>query len=387
MKPSRSRNLSLAGALAVAAVLLAGCGLFSNPPGPTATGAASTGPASTATASNAGTSISTETATPTLAPALVKNITLVASLGQPVDWTPAGLTWKGVQAAGAQVGATTTLVEPVSAADLPKDVDGAAAAAAAIVVTVGPAADAAVQAAAAAHPATQFFEMDVAVAGTSPANVHGILFDEAEAGYLAGYVAGGFSGSGKIGMVGDAQTDLRTANYAAGFMSGASDANPALKATVAYVGTSNSPDRGRTAAAGLVKAGDGVIMAMPSLTGIGAMREACYRKAKLVAVDTDAWQTVPDIQPCLIVSVMNRYDVAVTAAILAVASGRTLPLETVNDVSTGGIALSDFHADAPAGFQAQLDGLVATLKNGPTRATPAPPTAAPSPAASASPKP
>ncbi len=62
-------------------------------------------------------------------------------------------------------------------------------------------------------------------------------------------------------------------------------------------------------------------MAMPSLSGIGALREACARKARLVAVDTDAWQTVPDIQPCLIVSVMNRYDVAVTAAIVAIATG------------------------------------------------------------------
>ena len=88
-------------------------------------------------------------------------------------------------------------------------------------------------------------------------------------------------------------------------------------------------------------------MAMPSLTGIGAMRGGLHRRAKLVAVDTDAWQTVPDIRPCLIVSVMNRYDVAVTAAILAAASGRTLPLETVNDFSTGGIGAERFPCRRP----------------------------------------
>jgi basic membrane protein A len=358
-------------------VLLAGCSLFSNQAGST--------PPPAGGSSTAGTSISTETATPTLAPQLVKSITLVASLGEPVDWTPAGLTWKGIQAVGARVGASTSLLEPVSNADLPKDVDGAAGAPRTVVVTVGPAADAAVQAAAAVHPATQFFEMDVAVSESSPANVHGLAFDEAEAGYLGGYVAAGFAGSGGIGMVGDAKTDTRTANYAAGFASGAAQSKLGYPATVAYAGTSDSPDKGRTAAAGLVKAGDSVILAMPSLTGIGALREACARKARLVAVDTDAWQTVPDIQSCLIVSVMNRYDAAVAAPILAVASGHAVPRETVNNVANGGIALSEFHADLPGGFEAQLDAVVGTLQNGPPRPTPAPPTPAPSTGATTSP--
>jgi len=57
---------------------------------------------------------------------------------------------------------------------------------------------------------------------------------------------------------------------------------------------------------------------------------------------------VPDIQPCLIVSVMNRYDVAVTAAIDTANSGDTIPRVTVNDVANGGIALSEFHATLPA---------------------------------------
>jgi basic membrane lipoprotein Med (substrate-binding protein (PBP1-ABC) superfamily) len=128
-------------------------------------------------------------------------------------------------------------------------------------------------------------------------------------------------------------------------------------------------------------------MAMPSLSGIGAMREACTRKAQLVAVGTDAWQTVPDVRPCLIVSVMKRYDVAVTTAIFGVAAGRTLPLVTLNDVANGGIALSDFHAGLPAGFQASLDAVLGTLKSGPPRPTQAPPTAEPSARASGSPEP
>ncbi|MFI5259721.1 MAG: BMP family ABC transporter substrate-binding protein [Candidatus Limnocylindrales bacterium] len=379
MSRSKTRIPWLAGVCAASTVLLAGCSLFSSGPVPTATGPA--GP------SSPGTTISTETATPSPTPQLVKSITLVAAIGEPKDSTPAGLTWSGVQSAGTQVGATTALVQPVSNADLPTAVEQASTAPGAVVVTVGPNADPSVEAAAADHPATQFVEMDVVVPDSAPANVHGLVFDEAEAGYIGGYVAASFASTGKIGFVGDTSSDASSTNYRVGFAAGATEARPEVSVTFGFVGTSDSPDKGRAAAAVLVKGGDTVILAMPSLSGIGALREACTRGAGLVAVDTDAWQTVPDIQSCLIVSVMKRYDTAATAAILALASGRTVPAVTVNDVASGGIALSDFHATIPAGFQAGLDALMAALRAGPPRPTPAPSTAASAAQESPSPHP
>ncbi len=311
----------------------------------------------------------------------MKTITLVAPVIEPKDATPSGLTWKGVQDAGARIGASTSLVTPASNADLASAVATAAAGDLAVVVTIGPQADAAVQAAAIAHPTAQFFEVEVAVPSTSPANVHGIVFDEAQAGYLAGFVAGSFSGGGKVGFVGDLAADLRTANYVSGFQSGASEAGAGIAVKVAYVGTSDSPDRGRTTAAGLITSGVKVVSAMPDLSGIGAFREACGSKARLVALDTDAWQVVPDVRPCLIVSVLKRYDVAVGNAILHAASGQTEPTVAIEDVSTGGIALSEFHADQPAGFGSQLAGVLAILNNGAPHPTSAPPTDSSTPSA------
>lgn len=367
MSPSRTPISGPASACAALTVLLAGCSLF-NGPAPTVSPGGS--PASP------GTTISTETARPSPTPQLVKSITLVAAVPQPKDGTPAGLTLTGIQEAGVKVGATTALVEPVSNAELKTDIERAAAADGAVVVTLGADADPGVQASAASHPGTQFLEVDVAVPAGAPANVHSLVFDEAEAGYLGGFVAASFANTNKIGMVGDTKTDARTANYGAGFRAGAAEARPDASVSFAYVGTSDSPDMGRTAAAGLVKAGNTVIMAMSSLSGIGALREGCDRKIGLVAVDTDAWQTVPDIRSCLIVSVVKRYDAAVTEAILAFAAGRTVPSVVVNDVASGGIALSAFHATLPAGSQAALDTLMAALRNGPVRATPAPSAAA-----------
>jgi basic membrane protein A len=315
------------------------------------------------------------------------SVALVASIGEPKDWTPAGLAWKGVQEVASSIGATPSLLEPVSDAELKTDLEQAAGADGAVVVTVGAAANRAVQAAAATHPGTHFFELDVAVPDGSQANVHGLVFDEAEAGYLGGYIAAAFTTSGKAGMVGDSKTDTRSGNYAAGFKNGAAQASSSVAVTIAYAGSANQPDLGRTAAAGLIKAGNGAILAMPSLAGVGALRQACAGLVPVVAVDTDAWQTLPDIHPCLIVSVMKRYDVAVSTAILTIAGGGTAERLTVYDVANGGIALSDFHAAQPAGFQGGLDAVMATLRSGPPRPTPVPSASPSSAAKSPSPKP
>ena len=280
-------------------------------------------------------------------------------------------------------------MEPATRGALAAEIEAAAKADRAVVVTVGSDAGDAVLAAAAAHPTTSFLEMDLVVPEGAPANVHGLLFDQAEAGYLAGYIAASFSGTGKVGIVGDAATDVATANYAVGFRAGAAQARPGTAVSVGYAGTADAPEKGRTAAATLIKGGNDTILAMPSLSGIGAMRETCDRKAHFVVVGSDAWQLVPDVRPCLIASVLNRYDTAVATALLALAAGQVLPQQVMNDASNAGIAVSELHADAPARFGAGLAGVLATLKNGPPRPTPAPATPTPSAApsgSSASPK-
>jgi basic membrane protein A len=362
--PVRSA-LVAAAVLVVLALLVATCNFFASPPAPTAS---PIGAVATATVTP-----TTVQASPSPTARFVKSITLVASVAEPKDATPSGLTWKGVQDAGAAIGASTSLVSPVSNADLASAVDAAAAGDLAVVVTLGPDADAAVRAAAAAHPSAQFFEVDVAVSTSSPANVHGIVFDEAQVGFLAGFVAGSFSGGGKVGFVADLAADLRSANYVSGFRSGASQAGKGIGVSVAYAGTSVAPDKGRTAAAGLVKSGVGVMSALADLSGIGAFREACGLKARLVAVDTDAWQVVPDVRSCLIASVLKRYDVAVGSALRHAAAGQTPSAMTLEDVATGGIALSDFHADPPAGFDSQLAGVLAALANLSPGSSPPPP--------------
>jgi basic membrane protein A len=365
-RPTRTRSAGAAGLVAVA-LFAAACNPFSG--SPSATVSPTAAPSRTSVAA-------TRTPTPTPTPQLVKTITLVAAVAEPKGATPGGMAWQGIQDAGTKVQATTALVEPASNADLPSEVDAAATGDRAIVVTIGPSAHAAVLAAASAHPATQFFEFDVAIPTGAPDNVHGIVFDAAEAGYMAGFVAASFAGDGKVAFVGPIAADVSAAGYAAGFRNGATQGRSGISVLVGDDATPDAPDKGRTATAALVKSGATVISAAPDLSGIGALREACTRKASLVAVAADAWQTVPDVQSCLIVSVVNRYDIAVGNAIAGIAAGRSAPATIVEDVSTGGLTLSDFHAARPAGFDADLAAVLGALQAGPPLPTAAPPDAA-----------
>ncbi len=384
-RPGRSRATVLIAGAAALAALVAGCG-FLNGPAPTPAPMATNSPGTSISLMTA-VPVATPTPTPTPTPHLVTSIALIAPIGEPMEWTPAGLTWLGIGAVAARIGATTSLVEPASNADLETAVATAAATEKAVVVTVGPDAAQVVQVAAGSHPGTQFIEVGVAVPDGSPANVHGLVVDQAEAGYLAGYVAAAFTTSGRIGMIGDTKTDTRSANYAAGFTSGSAQAAPAVAVGIAYAGTADLPDKGRTAAAFLVNAGNDVILTMPDLAGIGAAREACTRKALLVAVEMDAWHVVPDLQPCLIASVVARYDVAVSGAILSLSTGKAPARVTVEDIANGGLALSDFHANLPPGLQPKLAAVLAALQAGPPRAPAAPPPPAPSAGPRASPQP
>lgn len=375
-RTSRSGSLvAIACGIVAAAALVSACSLFSNPPAPT--------PASPAVTPYVGPSETPTATPPTPAPTnSVASIVLISAVGESGDGTPSELAWQGVQDAAGRLGATPTLVTPVSMAELTAAVKTAADDGTTVVVTVGPQAAQAVLDAAASNTATQFFELDQTIAGGAPSNVHGLVFDEAAAGYLAGFVAASVTSTGTIGMVGFTKTDVQTANYADGYRNGAMEANPDVNVTVAYANRSNDPATGRAVTDGLVKGKADVVLAMSDLTGAGAMREACAKKVSVVALDTDASLVLPDVKPCLVVSVLKRYDVAAREAILRYAARDTLPATIMFDVAGGAITLSDFGKPMPPGFDDRLAGVMAALRNGPPRPTPAPtPTAEPSPTA------
>lgn len=375
----RTRHRPAVGLVALClAASVSGCGLFSSEP------VASPGPSSRAPSSSdhAG-SQQARTPGPTSRP--VGSIALVADVGESEAGTASAVAWLGVQQAAANLDAARSMAIPTSVAELFTDIQAAATSGANVVVTVGGPAAAATRTAAAAHPSVQFFTLDQAAAEGAPANLHAIAFDESEMGYLAGVTAASLSKTGNVGIVGDDDSSAATANYAAGFRNGALFANRAVIVSFANAGTPTDPAKGRAAAAGLVAGGADVIAARSDLSGIGAMRGACARNALVVALDSDAWLLVPDVQSCLVTSVRKLYDVAIVAAILRYSEGKDVPGLVLSDVAGGGIGLTDFHVTKSAALADRLDRVLADMQLGPPRMTAAPsPEPTPTPTSSPS---
>jgi basic membrane protein A len=364
---SREGALARLGPLA-AAFLVAGCGLFGGgqTPSPTPTPVATPTP------------VPTPVPTPTLQPNPVGAITLVGAVGEFEPASRSELVWAGVQAAAQKLGITPKKVSPISPPELSATIPAAAAAAAAtpelvtVLVTVGPAGAQAALAAAAEHPTVVFLTIDEQVADDAPSNVHAITFDDVEAGYLAGVIAGGISTSGVVGFVAGVEADPVAAAYLAGLRNGVVQGSATASVSPAYAGTTQDPQKGRAAVDGLVDSGAGVIVAMPDLTGYGAMRQACAHEIPLVALGTEAADLLPDVQPCLVASILRRYDVAVRDAILDYAAGHPMPRLTVGNVAGGAVAPGPFTNPIPPDVSANLRAVIDAMLAGPPRPTPAP---------------
>lgn len=364
---TRRPAVSAAFATLCLAVALSGCGLFSNQPRPSPVATLS-GPA--ATPSSVDASQVAPTPSPTSLP--VRSIALVADVGESQTGTASAVVWLGVEQVATDLGAASSVKVPTSLAELSTQIQATATTSPSIVVTVGARAAAATWTAALANPSVQFFTLDQAGVKSAPPNLHAIVFDETEIGYLAGVTAASLSRTGRVGYVGDDDSSPATANYAAGFRNGALYADPSVVAAIAYAGTSPDPAKGRAAAAGLVAGQADVIATRANLSGIGAMREACRRGASVVALDADAWLLVPDVNACLVTSVRKLYDVAIASAIRRYSDGLEVPGLVLSDVAGGGIGLSDFHVAIPATVTARLDRVVGDMRVGPPRPTVAP---------------
>ena len=103
-------------------------------------------------------------------------------------------------------------------------------------------------AAAKANPTVQFFGVDQFVADPAPANYQGLLFNEAQAGYLAGIVAGTITKSDKIGAVGGRSDVPPVVNYIKGYENGAKSVKSNVAGPHNYAEDFNAPDKGEAIA-------------------------------------------------------------------------------------------------------------------------------------------
>ena len=204
-------------------------------------------------------------------------------------------------------------------------------------------------------------------------NYQGIIFAEAQPGYLAGIVAASLSESGTIGAVGGTNVPA-VVNYWRGYENGAKSINPDIE--VLYQETDpdpakgfNDPTKGRAIAEQFLGQGADVLFQVAGLTGQGVLEAVCDADAHGIGVDVDQAVSLPNLAPCIVTSAEKKLKDTVQAVILSAASGTFEAGTVVYDAASdpAAIGLSDYHDNADLitpEIQAAIDEALAGLVDG-----------------------
>jgi len=372
--------------LVLALPVLAACGSTEATTAPTSgTGAATTAPATTVadapTVAPTAAVEATAAMTPTMAveaTAVVSptagtstggatgiRIGLVTDVGKVTDGTFNQYAYEGLKRAEKELGVQVDFVETVNSSDYDKNIDQFATQKYDLIIGVGFLMGDAIKAAAARYPDLKFAIVDFAYDPTIP-NVKGLVFNEDEAGFLAGALAAQLSQSGTIGVVGGVEIPP-VQKYVLGYEAGAKYINPDIEVDKVYVPSFTDPAQGAEAAKNQISEGADVIFGAGGQTGSGAIQSAAEAGIFVIGVDQDEYNTTfkGGPAPKLASSALKRVDNAVFAVIQEVVDGKFAGGLYVGTAENGGVDYADFHdAEVSAEIKAKLDEIKAALADG-----------------------
>jgi basic membrane protein A len=378
----RNRSIGLT-LFSSVAILVAACGGGATPSPKASTAAPSTA---------ASTEPSSEASTPPSAAALKPiKVGVVTDVGQLEDKSFNQSSNEGAIAAATQAGGTHDVIVTQNISDYKANIQTFVDAGVDVIVTVGFLLGTDTAAAAKANPDIHFIGVDQGIcvdengvsdptfackgdAATLLPNYQGIVFAEAQPGYLAGIVAASLSKSGTIGAVGGTNVPA-VVNYWRGYENGAKSIKSDIK--VLYQETDPDPakgfndqSKGKTIANQFMDQGADVLFQIAGLTGQGVLEAVCAKGGVWgIGVDVDQAVSLPNLSKCIVTSAEKKLVATVTAVVLSVASDTfkagTVAYNAASDPQA--IGLSDYHDNAALitpDIQAKIDAALAGLKDG-----------------------
>lgn len=304
--------------------------------------------------------------------------------------------WEGAQRGAADIGGTASSIVTTASADYTKNIQTFVDDGANVIVTIGFAMGADTLAAAKANPSIMFIGVDQGICidetgandGTftcagDPAvlypNYQGVVFAEAQPGYLAGIVAANVSKSQHIAVIGGASFIPAVANYANGYAAGAKSVNPDIKVDIAYVSDDltkafNDPPGGKAFAESMLSLSPDidVIFQAAGKTGNGVLQAVCEAKATNpdmwgIGVDVDQSLSTLESAACILTSAEKKLSNAVDSAVIAAANGTAVGGNVLYNAANNGIGLSpyyDFASVITPETQAAVDAAFADFAAG-----------------------
>jgi len=206
-------------------------------------------------------------------------------------------------------------------------------------------------------------------------NYQGLIYNEAQAGYLVGIIAGSLTKTNVIGTLGGINTIPPVVKYMRGFENGAKSVNPDVNVLLTYASTDitkafNDSAKGKSVGQQMIGQDADVLFQVAGLTGQGFLEAACDANIWGIGVDVDQWASLPSsLQKCIVTSAEKKLRSSVLSAITRVINGTDRAGTIVNDASSDpvGIGVSDYHDHKDlisADVQKKVDDALAAMKAG-----------------------
>ncbi|RJU01751.1 BMP family ABC transporter substrate-binding protein [Arthrobacter frigidicola] len=214
-------------------------------------------------------------------------------------------------------------------------------------------------------------------------NVKPIIYDTAQAAFLAGYAAAATSETGKVATYGGINIPTVTI-FMDGFADGVTYYNEQKDADVqllgwdkeaqngTFIGNFNDQGAGKTNTQNFINEGADVIMPVAGPVGLGTLDAVIEaneggKKATVVWVDSDGFETAGKGEEFILTSVMKLMGDAVNEVISSDVEGDFDNTPYIGTLENGGVALAPFHdqeANVPEELQGELDEIKEQIVSG-----------------------
>jgi basic membrane protein A len=312
---------------------------------------------------------------------------MVSDLGGFDDKSFNQLGYEGLNDAAASLGVKAVTVQSNAETDYAPNIDSLISQNCTLIITVGFALSAATVTAALANPTVDFAIIDDAADNdfdgkTDAPNIKPILFNTAQAAFLAGYASASYSKAAKVATWGGMNYPTVTIfmdGYAQGVdyynkqkgksvqVLGYDEANPDA---ATFTGGFEANDTAKTTAANFIDQGADVLLPVggPIFQSAGAAITDSGKDVALLGADADVYDTFPTYDSLYFTSVMKGIKQATGDVVKQAATASTFDVTSyIGDLSNDGVGIAPFHdfsSKVDSGLQGELDTIKAGIISG-----------------------
>lgn len=288
--------------------------------------------------------------------------------------------YEGLERAAQELGVEMDTAESQSDQDFTPNINNMVQGGCDVIIGVGFLMADALTLAAQENPDVKFALVDSTFTSETPLdNARPLVFNTAEAAFLAGYASAGMTATGTVGTYLGMKIPS-VAIFADGFADGVAEYNEAKGKAVKLlgwdkekqdgmvVGSFEDTPKGKQYSEQLIQQGADVIMPIAGPVGAGTLAAAQEAGNTMVVwVDADGVLTQPDYESIILTSVMKDIGNAVFDTIKSVQEGTFDSTSYVGTLENGGVGIAPWHAfedKVPAELNDEIEALKQQIIDG-----------------------